>query len=108
MEFDIFMIIALLLAVVVGFIVYYVYQKMDAKKVNEVFGILKGYWEKYGTKLKEDNPELYKELESALDTMEKAMSDEEISILEAFAIAKAFIPLTKRLTAYIKKQYEGE
>jgi len=106
MEFDIFMILALAIAVIIGAGLYYLYQNVDAKKVNEVYGILKGYWEKYGVKLEEDNPELYNELEGAMMTMEKAMSDDEISILEAFEIAKAFLPLTKRLTEYIKKQYE--
>ena len=106
MEFDAITIIAMILAVVVGAIIYYVYQKVDTRKANEVFGTLKAIWEKYGVKLKEDNPELYTELEGAMNTMQKAMSDDEISIVEAFMIAKAFIPLTKRLTEYIKEQYE--
>lgn len=104
---DIYAILALVIAVIIGAGIYYLYQRIDTKKVNEVYGILKNAWEKYGVRLKEDNPELYNELEGAMMTMEKAMSDNEISIMEAFEIAKAFLPLAKRLTEYIKKQYEA-
>lgn len=106
MEFDAITIIACILALAVGLLFYYLYNKYKCDAVDEVYDILRSIWENYGMKLKEDNPELYKELESAIQEMNKAMEDKEITIMEAFMIAKSFIPLTKRLTEYIKKQYE--
>lgn len=106
MEIDAITVLAIILAGFAGAIIYYIYQKVDADKVNEVYGILKTYWETYGVKLKEDNPDLYKDLESAMMKLENAMSDDKISILEAFEIAQSLLPLTKRLAEYIKKQYE--
>ena len=105
MEFDAITIIACILALIVGLAITYFYNKYKCDAVDEVYDILKTIWEKYGVKLEQDNPELYKELESAITELDKAMDDKDISIMEAFMIAKAFIPLTKRLTEYVAKQY---
>lgn len=106
MEFDIFYVIAVILAGILGFAIYYVYSNMDRKKVNEVYGLLKSIWETYGDRIKTDDAQLYADLDDAVKTMDKAMSDGEISIMEAFNLAKSFIPLTDRLTKFIKDHYE--
>lgn len=105
MEFDIFMAVALVIAVAFGFAVYYLYNKYRCQAVDDVYDILRGIWDKYGERLEKDNPTLYSELKSAIDVMDKAMEDKEISIMEAFAIAQSVLPLAKRLVAYVKKQY---
>jgi len=105
MEFDIITIVAIALALIIGFAIYYLYNRYKCSAVDEVYGLLKSIWDTYGERLEKDNPELYAELKSAIVEMDKAMEDKEITIMEAFVIAQAFIPLTKRLTKYIKEKY---
>ena len=105
MEFDAITIIACILALAVGLALMYFYNKYKCDTVDKVYDILRTIWDKYGKDIEKDNPDLYKELESAIQELDKAMADKDISVMEAFNIAKAFIPLTKRLADYIAKMY---
>lgn len=107
MDFDMMTIIAMAVALIIGFLIYYAYNNYNRQAVDKVFGIFKSIWDNYGKLIEKDNPELYKELEVAMQTMEQAMSDKEISIMEAFEVAQTFVPLVKRLEKYIKDQYEN-
>lgn len=107
MEFDILTIVGFIIALIIGFGIYYAYNKYNKDAVNKVFNTIKTVMNLYGPKLEQDNPDLYKEVKGALETMEKAMSDEEISIMEAYDIAQKMLPLVKRLEKYVKEQYEG-
>lgn len=106
MEFDVITIIAIVASVAIGIAIYYLYQNYDHKMVDKVFNTVKAIFNAYGDRIKQDDPELYEELKDCLDTMEKAMSDDEISIMEAYSIAKSFIPLVTRLEKFIKERYE--
>ena len=107
MDFDVMTIIAFAVALLIGCLIYYAYNKYNKEAVDKVFGMLKSIWENYGKLIEKDNPALYKELEVAMETMEQAMSDEEISIMEAYDIAQKLVPLVKRLEKYIKDKYEN-
>lgn len=106
MDLDVFTIVAIALAVVIGLLVYYLYNKYRCDAVDEVYDLLKGIFNRYGPRIEHDDPDLYAELKTAIEEMDKAMEDKEISIMEAFMIAKAFLPLTKRLAKFVKEHYE--
>lgn len=104
---DVFTIIAVILAFLVGLFLYYIYSKGKGEAVDTVYGVIKEVFDNYGDKLKEDNPQLYGELEDAMKAMDDAMSDKEITIMEAYNIALSIIPLMKRLTKFVESKYKG-
>lgn len=105
-DFDTITIIASVIALVLGLGFYYLYNRYKCDAVDDVYDTLRMIWEKYGTRIEKDNPDLYLELKSAITELDKAMDDKDITIMEAFNIAKALIPLTKRIAKYVKEQYE--
>ena len=104
---DVFTIIAVILAFLVGLFLYYLYSKGKGEAVDTVYGVIKEVFDNYGEKLKEANPQLYGELEDAMQAMDDAMSDKEITIMEAYNIALSIIPLMKRLTKFVESKYKG-
>lgn len=107
MMFDIETIIAIALALIVGGVIYYAYNKYKDGKIDKVYYVIADLYDKYGDMIKKDNPELAKECEDALKVMRNAMEDGEISIMEAFEITEAFVPLMGRLVRFIKSKYEN-
>lgn len=107
MDIDFWYILSIVISILIGLGIYYVYQKVDSEKVDAVFGTVKAIYDRYGERIKHDNPQLYEELDNAMKKLEEAMTDSEISIMEAFMIAQSFLPLANRLTRYIKEHYEG-
>lgn len=105
---DVFTILAMIIAFGVGIGFFYLYSKDKDGKVDKVFGLLKGVFDEYGERLKEDNPQLYGELEDAMNAMEKAMSDSRISISEAYDIALSILPLSKRLMGFVESRYRAK
>lgn len=107
MVFDLEFIIEIIIALVIGGGIYYLYNNYKSEKIDQVYSIVTSLYEKYGDMIKKDNPQLAKECEEALKVLKNAMEDGEISIMEAFDITKAFLPLTARLVKYVKKEYEN-
>lgn len=107
MVFDIVTIVAIALAIIAGGAFYYVYNKYKSEKIDKVYYVISELYEKYGDLIKKDNPELAKECETTLNVLKKAMEDGEISIMEAFEITKAFVPLMTRLVKFVKSKYEN-
>lgn len=105
MIFDLETIIAVLLALIVGIVMYYIYNKNTQSKIDKVYQVVETLYNEYSGKIKEDNPQLAEECESALATMKVAMEDGSISALEALEIAKIFIPLMNRLVKFVKEKY---
>lgn len=105
MVFDLETIMAVLLALVVGVVLYYVYNKNGQEKVDKVYQIVEALYTQYGEKIKVDNPALAEECEQALATMKRAMEDGSISALEALEITKVFLPLMSRLVKFVKDKY---
>ena len=106
MDFDIWTMLAVVIAILIGMAIYYVYNHVNAVNVDKVFKTIKTLFDTYGERILKDNPELHKEIEDALKVMEQAMEDEDIDLMEAFDIIKVYVPLSKRLTEYIKNHYE--
>lgn len=105
MEFDIWTILTVLIALLVGVLCFYIYNNQRNTAVDEVFKTVKTIFDSYGEDILKDNPQLYSEVKTALDAMSEAMGDEEITLVEAFEIVRAYIPLSKRLTTYVKEHY---
>ena len=105
MEVDVLTVIAVAVSALIGFGIYWFYANYDHKAVDKAFTTIKSLFDAYGDRIKEDKPELYQELKDALDTMERAMTDDKISIMEAYDIAKAFLPLIARVEGFIKEKY---
>jgi uncharacterized protein YjgD (DUF1641 family) len=107
MEFDIWTIVCVAVALLIGFGICYLYNRYNKEAVNKVYTTLKTMMNLYGPTLEKENPELYAEVVSAMATMEQAMSDEKISLEEAFDIAQKMLPLIKRLEKFVKEKYEA-
>lgn len=100
MDIDILTVICIIAAVIVGAVVYKVFNSANANKVDMVFDKLKLYFNKYGQMLEDEDPELYKRVKCALETIEAAYTDGSISPLEALEIASKFYPVFEELVAF--------
>ena len=69
MIFDLETIIAVILALLVGGALCYLYNKNMQGKIDKVYSVVESLYAQYGEKIKADNPKLAGECESALATM---------------------------------------
>lgn len=100
MEIDIMTVILAVVSIIIGALVYKVFNAVQSNKIDMVFDKMKVFFEKYGPTLEKDNPELYAKVKSAIDTMESAYTDGSISALEALEIASKFYPLLEELIKF--------
>lgn len=105
MMLDIETICAIALAIAMGAIVYFAYQKYSTEKIDQVYQVITSLYSKYKDKIKQDNPQLADECDNAIKVLDEVMSDGNITALEALEVAKVFIPLTNRLVKFIKDKY---
>lgn len=66
MDIDYETIISIILAIAVGIIIYYAYNKYNTGKIDKVYYLIADLYEKYGDKIREDNPDLARDCELAL------------------------------------------
>lgn len=104
---DVFTLLTVVIAFIAGAAVIYVYNNHRTAVVDKVYKNIKTLFAAYGSRIKADDPELYKELANAISVMDKAMEDKEITLLEAFDIISAYIPLSSRFVKFIKEKYEN-
>lgn len=101
-------ILAMLFAVIFGMSLFYIVNRSKTGAATKVIASLTEIFDKYGEKLKEDDPTLYQELEDTLNSITQAMSDGRISLLETCDIMDKAMPLAMRLSRKIKKKYPGQ
>lgn len=106
MEFDIWFALAVIIAVAIGALVTWGYNKYKTAKIDSIFKTVRTLFDTYGAHIEKDNPELYSKLVIALSVMDKAMSDGTITISETVEMIKTFLPLSKTLVNFIKARYE--
>lgn len=100
MDIDIMTIILAIISIIIGALVYRVFNTVQSNKIDMVFDKMQVFFEKYGPVLEKDSPELYAKIKSAIDTMEYAYTDGSISALEALEIASKFYPLLDELIKF--------
>lgn len=105
MVIDWMTILAVAIAVIAGFVLFYIYNRHSTQVVDKAYTLIATLFDTYGKRIEVDDPELYKDIRCALDVMDKAMEDKKISIEETFDIIATYIPLSKRLTKFIQDKY---
>lgn len=102
MELDIITIVCILLAVIVGAIIFKVLNSIEENKADMLLDKLQVYYDNYGPLLEKENPDLYRKVGNAIKCIEDAYSDSTISALEALQIASEFYPVFKEIAEYAK------
>ena len=105
MTVDWVMVGAVIISVIAGFIIFYAYNSHAKNVVNKAYKVIVTLFDTYGLKIKVDDPQLYDDISDAIKTMDRAMADKHISVEETFEIIATYVPLSKRLTAFIKEKY---
>lgn len=102
MDIDIITVVCILLALVVGAALAKVLNSVEANRADMMLDKMKTYFENYGSLIQNEDPALYKRVQKAIETIDKAYSDNTISALEALEIASEFYPVFKELAEYAK------
>ena len=103
--FDIETIVTIAIAIAMGALVYFAYNKYSTEKVDQVYQVITELYSKYRDKIKADNPQLAEDCDKAIQVLDNVMSDGNVTALEALEVAKVFIPLSNRLVKFIKEKY---
>lgn len=105
MAIDLVTIIAVAIAVIAGFALFYVYNVRATQTVDKAYTLIVTLFETYGEKIKVNDPVLYDDVKCALEVMDRAMEDKKISIEETFDIIATYLPLSRRLTKFVKEKF---
>ena len=102
LEIDLISMVAIIISILLGAGIFYIAQKGKLNIVDKVYDRLQALYEEYGASIKESDPEFAKDIESALEALHLAYTDEKISPLEAIELSMEFYPLLKRVLKYIQ------